>query len=153
MMFWEILATVFCGFLLAGLVMPIRLFYKGTPKWLVPVAAGIGMIGFQVYSEYSWANNTITKLPDDSVVVATVPKKTWFRPWSYVKPQVFQFVVLDKSSIQISADNPALKKATLYFFERRAAAHPLGISIDCNKPALGFDDQTNQAITKILCGQ
>lgn len=75
MMFWEILATVFCGFLLAGLVMPIRLFYKGTPKWLVPVAAGIGMIGFQVYSEYSWANNTIAKLPDDSVVIATVPKK------------------------------------------------------------------------------
>ena len=151
MMFWEILATVFCGFLLAGLVMPIRLFYKGTPKWLVPVAAGIGMIGFQVYSEYTWANNTIAKLPADSVVVATVPKKTWFRPWSYVKPQVFQFVVLDKRSIQTNATNPALKQANLYFFERRAAAHPLGISIDCTQPNLSFDDKTNKAITQVMC--
>ena len=97
MMFWEILATIFSGFLLAGLVMPIRLFYKRAPKWIVPVAAGLGMIGFQVYTEYAWANDAIAKLPDQSIVVAKVEKSTWFRPWSYVKPQVFQFVVLDKA--------------------------------------------------------
>ena len=74
MMFWEILATIFSGFLLAGLVMPIRLFYKRAPKWIVPIAAGLGMIGFQVYTEYAWANDAIAKLPDQSIVVAKVEK-------------------------------------------------------------------------------
>lgn len=112
MMFWEILATIFSGFLLAGLVMPIRLFYKRAPKWIVPVAAGLGMIGFQVYTEYAWANDAIAKLPDQSVVVAKVEKTTWFRPWSYVKPQVFQFVVLDKGNTRTDFNNPAIKHST-----------------------------------------
>lgn len=151
MMFWEILATIFSGFLLAGLVMPIRLFYKRAPKWIVPVAAGLGMIGFQVYTEYAWANDAIAKLPDQSVVVTKVEKSTWFRPWSYVKPQVFQFVVLDKGNTRTDFNNPAIKHSTLYFFGRRAAVHPLGISVDCTHPNLAFDDTTNQNIINALC--
>ncbi len=148
MMFWEILATVFSGFLFAGLVLPIRLFYKKTPKWIVPAAAGIGMICFQVYSEYTWFDDTKAKLPAGSVIVAEVPKSTWFRPWSYIKPQVFQFVVLDTANV---STNGTLKSANLYFFERRALAYPLGISVDCSAPKLEFDPKMNDAIIKALC--
>ena len=148
MMFWEILATIFSGFLLAGLVLPIRMFYKKAPKWIVPVAAGLGMIGFQVYSEYTWFDETKAKLPAGSIIVAEVPKSTWFRPWSYVKPQVLQFVVLDTANI---STNDQIKSANLYFFERRSPAYPLGISVDCTMPKLDFDAKMNEAIIKTLC--
>lgn len=151
MMFWEIIATVFAGFLLAGLVLPIRLFFKKVPKWIVPAAAGLGMIGFQVYSEYTWADNTIAKLPDSTIVVAKVPSSTWFRPWSYVAPQTFQFVALDTESITSNPSNPKIKQANLYFFERRNIAYPLGISVDCQQPKLQFNDVTNTQIIQVIC--
>lgn len=149
MMFWELIATIFAAFLMAGLVLPIRMFCKKAPKWLVPVAAGVGVLGFQIYHEYTWADNTIAKLPAESVVVAKVPKTSWFRPWSYAKPQVFQFVVLDKAGISTGADGN--KSATLYFFERRTATYPLGITVDCNAPDLSFDDAMNAAIIREIC--
>ena len=36
------------------------------------------MIGFQVYTEYAWANDAIAKLPDQSIVVAKVEKALGF---------------------------------------------------------------------------
>lgn len=129
MMFWEIIATVFAGFLFAGLVMPIRLFYKKMPKWIIPAMVGLGMICFQILSEYTWYPNTKDNLPDGAVVVATVPKTTWFRPWSYVKPQIFQFVVLDGKHVNEVATG--IKQARLYFFERRLPAQELLAVFDC----------------------
>ena len=58
----------------AGIMMMIRLFIKKLPKWLVPAAAGLGMIGFQVYSEYTWFSHTRSLLPESAVVVAEVRK-------------------------------------------------------------------------------
>lgn len=149
MMFWEIVATVLSGFLLAGLVLPLRLIFKKLPKWIVPLAAGIGMMSFQIYSEYTWADDMIAKLPQGSVVVAKVPQSKWYSPWSYAYPQVLQFVVLDKS--KISDITPTSKQATLYFFERRAAAHTMSITVDCQSPDLPFDQATNEKIAQTLC--
>lgn len=147
MILWELLATIFSGFLLAGLVMPIKMFYKKMPKWIVPISAGIGMLGFQILSEYTWYGDTIKKLPEASVVVASVPKSTWYRPWSYVAPQTLQFVVLDKSSIV--GDHQ--KAANLYFFERRMPAQTLPIKINCQEPNLPFDQAMTKKILIEVC--
>lgn len=129
MMFWDIIAMVVAGFLFAGLAMPIKFFYKKTPKWLIPFMAGLGMMSYQVFSEYQWFANTSSKLPEGSVVVATVPKTTWFRPWSYIKPQIFQFVVLDTKKVVAIDDN--IRQAQLYFFERWLPAQTLPVYINC----------------------
>lgn len=151
MIFWELLATIFSGFLLAGLVMPVKMFYKKTPKWLVPVAAGVGMLGFQVISEYSWYSHTVKKLPEGSVVVASVPKSTWFRPWSYAYPQVLQFVVLDGKNITVSTDSPSIKTVNLYFFERRMPAQTLAVQVDCANPNLTFEQAMQEKILTQVC--
>lgn len=131
MMFWDIIAMLFAGCLFAGLVMPLRLFYKKTPKWIVPAMAGLGMISFQVLSEYTWYPTTKSNLPEGSMVVATVLKSTWFRPWSYIKPNVFQFVVLDANGVT-ATQTSGVYEGTLYFFERRMRAQALKTLFDCN---------------------
>lgn len=131
MMFWDISAMIVAGFLFAGLAMPIKMFYKKTPKWFIPIMAGLGMMSYQVYSEYSWFADTSAKLPDGSQVVATVPSSTWFRPWSYIKPQIFQFVVLDTANVV--AIDETTKQAQVYFFERRLPAQKLDVLFDCQK--------------------
>lgn len=88
-------------------------------------------MSYQVFSEYTWFDNTKSKLPEGSMVVATVPSSTWFRPWSYVKPQIFQFVVLDTANVVAIDDN--IKQAKVYFFERRLPAQKLDVLFDCQK--------------------
>ncbi len=145
MMFWDITAMVFAGFLFAGLAMPIKIFYKKTPKWFIPVMAGLGMMSYQVYSEYSWYDDTVAKLPEGSVVVASVPKSVWFRPWSYIKPQIFQFVVLDGANVKVV--NESIKQAQVYFFERRLPAQRLDVLFDCQQGVQTY--MINQDLTRL----
>ncbi len=152
MMFWEIIATAMVGVLVTGVILSIRLFYKKLPKWVIPAGAGLGMLIYQVYAEYSWAEHMMSRLPKETVVVASVPKTAWYRPWSYVKPQVLQFVALDKTSIVPVLNQADTKQATLYFFERREAAAPLGITVDCtDADSLAFDAAMRDNIMATVC--
>ena len=145
MMVWDIIAMVFAGFLFAGIAMPFRIFYKKTPKWIIPVMAGVGMLSFQILSEYTWYPTTKSNLPKGVQVVATVPKSTWFRPWSYIKPNIFQFVVVDgRNAIQVSEN---IKQVQMYFFERRLPAQELPMLFDCQSGLQAH--MLNGDITKI----
>ena len=75
-MIWELLATIFAGLGAAGLVMAFRAVFKKLPKWLIPAGAGLGMLFFQVYNEYSWYPHTKSQLPTGTVVIIAVEKKT-----------------------------------------------------------------------------
>lgn len=145
MMFWDITAMIFAGFLFAGLAMPVKFFYKKTPKWVIPVMAGLGMMSYQVYNEYSWYGDTAAKLPEGSVVVTSVPQSVWFRPWSFVKPQVFQFVVLD--TVNVTSVSDSVKQAQVYFFERRLPAQTLDVLFDCQKRVQTY--VINQDVTRL----
>lgn len=129
-MFWELIAVAFAGLSGAGIAMGLRFIIKRLPKWIVPAMAGLCMLGFSIYSEYSWYSHTKSRLPEGSVVVSEVPHTAFYKPWSYAKPQILQFVVLDKNSVTSVGDSQ--KQAMLYFFERRMKAQSLSILIDCD---------------------
>lgn len=138
-MLWEIIATASAGIGAAGIALVIRFLFKKSPKWLVSVFAGMGVLLFAIYSEYSWASYTQSRLPQGSVVVAEIPHTAFYKPWSYIKPQILQFVVADKTGVQSLDNQPHIKQVPLYFFERRMKAHQLTILVNCQS-----QEQTSQ---------
>lgn len=147
-MIWELFATAAAGFGAAGIMMMIRMFAKRLPKWWVPAAAGLGMLGFQIYSEYSWFDHTRSLLPPSAAVVAEVPKTAFYKPWSYLKPQVLQFVAVDSAKTEIIDKQIPVIQTNLYFFERRMSAHTLPVWINCRTRmlALNLPQDGGQAI-------
>lgn len=138
-MFWELIATVLSGFLLAGIALSFRLPFKKLPRWIVPVAAGIGMFGFQIYSEYTWFEHTKSRLPVGVSVVAAHDEPAFYKPWSYVKAPILRFVAVEP----IAKDgSQVIKRANLYFFQRRMAAYHAVILVDCqNKLQSDFNQK------------
>ncbi|HFC8542472.1 hypothetical protein [Neisseria weaveri] len=132
-MLWEFLAMIFSGLGAAGVALIICRVFKFLPKWLVPAAAGLGMLGFQVHSEYTWYGHTRTLLPSENVVVvAEVPSTAPYKPWTYIKPQILQFVAVDKSKVLDVEGNSRYKQTNLYFFERRMSAKTWAVVVDCS---------------------
>ncbi len=130
-MIWELLATVFSGLGAAGLVMGIRVFFKRLPKWFVPAGAGLGMLFFQVYSEYTWFDHTRSLLPASTVVVAEAPETAFYKPWTYYQPQILKFIAVDATQTVKIGDSGQVLQTNLYFFERRMSAKTLPVVIDC----------------------
>ncbi|MEX0349968.1 MAG: hypothetical protein AB3N15_11140 [Paracoccaceae bacterium] len=131
-MFLELIATVFAGIAMAGLVMLLNRVLGGRlPKWLAPVGAGLAMIAVTISSEYSWYGRTAAALPEDVEVIETVDSQAIYRPWTYVAPYVDRFAALDRASVQTNPALPDQRLADLYFFGRWTAVSKLPVLVDC----------------------
>lgn len=135
-MFWELIATLFAGLGAAGLALMLRaLSGKRLPRWLIPACAGLGMLGFQVYSEYTWFGHQKSLLPDSARVVRTVEETSLWRPWSLLFPQILRFMAIDREEVTVNRDNPDLVLTHLYLFERRLSARRIPQVIHCGQNA------------------
>ncbi|WP_166252443.1 hypothetical protein [Marinobacter salicampi] len=116
-MFWNLVATVFAGLGAAGIALGIRsITFKKAPKWIIPVFAGLGMMAYQVYIEYTWFDHMQARLPEGTVVVSSQEEQIFYRPWSYAFPQITSFTVLDKQSISRDLPDQDVVRFELYHF-------------------------------------
>ncbi|MGF2736799.1 hypothetical protein [Marinobacter sp. DUT-1] len=119
-MFWTFIATVFCGLGAAGIALGIRAITRNkAPRWLIPVFAGAGMLGYLIYGEYTWYDHKQTLLPEEAVVVGTESDGILWRPWTFLFPYVTAFSTVDVESISRDTDNPDIVRFTLYRFEQK----------------------------------
>lgn len=131
-MFLELVSALVAGLAASGLVLLLNKILGGRlPRWLLPVAAGVGMLAATIASEYGWYSRTKAKLPDRLTVVETVESKAFYRPWTYLYPFVERFAAVDKGSISTHQNQPGRKLADTYYFGRWSPAHKLPVLVDC----------------------
>lgn len=141
-MIYEFIATVTAGFGMAGLAMLIRqlskLMGKQAPKWLIPIFAGLGMLGFQIHQEYHWHQQQTLVSQQQLQVIKTIEGTSWYRPWSYVKPQVIRFMAISEPQPldqSLTATSDSIKSSNIYLFERRISTKIIPQLINCTDPA------------------
>ncbi len=131
-MFLELIGTIFAGFAFAGVVMVVNKLTGGRlPKWAAPVAAGAGMIGMTITSEYSWYDRTRDQLPDSLTIVQEVESRAFYRPWTYAVTFVDRFAAIDAASVRTNASLPDERLVDLYFFGRWAPVSKMPVAVNC----------------------
>lgn len=133
-MFVELIATVFAGIACAGVVMVAnRLTGRRLPRWLMPVAAGAGMIAMTISNEYTWFDRTADRLPEGVEIARTVQEQGWLRPWTQVWPYTKRFVAVDTGTLRRNPALPGQRMADLYFFGRWSPVNQAPMLFDCAK--------------------
>lgn len=131
-MFLELIATVFAGFAFAGIAMFLNIVTgRRLPKWVMPVAAGLGMIGMTISNEYTWFDRTAERLPEGVTIAMTVDEQSWSRPWTKVWPYTKRFVAVDTGTAQKNENLPEQRLADLYFFGRWSPVNQAPMLFDC----------------------
>ena len=132
-MFLELIATVFAGLAVAGVAMLLnKLTGNRLPRWIVPVAAGLGMIGTTIASEYGWYDRTVATLPEGMEVAQTVENQSFYRPWTYARPYIERFVAVDATSLRQNPALPGQRMVDVYYFGRWAPLNKVPVLLDCN---------------------
>jgi hypothetical protein len=135
-MFLELIATFAVGIGAAGIALVLGHLSRGRlPRYSAPFAAGIAMLCYVVWSEYTWANRTLSTLPDSVEVVSAVEESKPWKPWSYIVPQVTRMMVLDRAGVQTNPTAPEILLADIYLFGRWAAPMMRPQLVDCAKAA------------------
>jgi hypothetical protein len=65
------------------------------PKWMMPAAAGIAMLGYTIYAEYAWFPNMERVLPESTKIAHQIEGRMFYRPWTYLVPLTTRFIALD----------------------------------------------------------
>lgn len=128
-MFWDLIAAIAAGFVAAGVV--LLLGRRFLPRWAAPVAAGVGMLGYTIWAEYSWYDRTAQTLPTGVVVTETATKTALWQPWTYALPMVHRFVALDRAATRRNDAQPGLRLTDLLLFERWSPVHAVPVVFDC----------------------
>ncbi|MCA1776169.1 MAG: hypothetical protein R6V30_05985 [Paracoccaceae bacterium] len=131
-MFFELIAVIVAGIAGAGAMMLVARMAGGRlPKWLIPVAAGVAMLGTTISTEYSWFSRTSLALPAGLEVVQTAENTAFFRPWTLVVPYTDRFVALDTGNVRANRNDAALFMADIYFFRRWGAVQSVELMVNC----------------------
>lgn len=133
-MFLELIATCIAGLALAGVAALLNIATgRRLPRWIIPVAAGLGMIGTTIANEYSWYPRTLNALPEGLVLAEAVEKQSFYQPWTYAVPYVDRFVALDAASLRENEGQPGLRLFDAYFYGRWSPVNRMPVLIDCEE--------------------
>lgn len=131
-MIWELVGTLTVAAAVAGLAhMLVRAARGRLPGWLVPASAGLGMLIFVVYMEYSWSGRLIDQLPPEATVASRNATTSWFRPWTYVVPLTTRMTVVDHRFDRTNPDLPGMVITRLVLLGRWDPARPVPVVFDC----------------------
>ncbi|NJM82885.1 MAG: hypothetical protein HC844_10645 [Tabrizicola sp.] len=101
------------------------------PKWSVPLAAGLGLIGFTVWSEYDWFGRVSGKLPPGIEVVWHADEAQPLRPWTYLAPITTRFTAIDARQPVVHPTIASLRIVQLYNFARWRPVEDAMMAVDC----------------------
>ena len=128
----ELIAAFAAAVACAGVAMVLRKLSGGRlPKWFTPAAAGAGMIGFAVWSEYDWFDRLEAGLPEGVAIVWKDDSPSPLRPWTMVIPMTKGFTAMDTRRLAPHPDNPALVLAPVYAFARWQSVKEAFMVVDC----------------------
>ena len=132
-MFFELIAAVVAGVAVGGIATLLRWVSRGVlPRWIVPAAAGVGMLSYAVWSEYSWFGRVTERLPAEVAVAWHNGDTAFWRPWSYFRPVVNRFTAVDRRTEQRHPDMPGQVMVDLVLAARWQQSARLKVVFDCN---------------------
>ncbi|WP_366653865.1 hypothetical protein [Fodinicurvata sp. EGI_FJ10296] len=118
-MLLTILSTVSIGIVAAILVIAFRrMVAKPTAGWLPIIGAGIAMLVFHVWTDYTWFRSVARTLPASVIVVETATGASPFEPWTLIAPPVKRFAAVDRATIVRPADSPSLAVVDVMLVQR-----------------------------------
>jgi hypothetical protein len=134
-MLLQLLGMLVMGIAVVGVVLlACRLFGRRPPRWVLPVSAGLAMLGFQVWNEYSWFRRTAAALPPQMVVAAAHPSSSMFQPWTLLVPRIERFAVIDPRAIRWNESAPGLRMVEVFLIARQMPTFTTTQIFDCDTP-------------------
>lgn len=106
------------GVLAACVAFIVRRVYGVNARFLIPLSAGAGMLGFTVWNDYTWFSRNAAGLPDTVQVARTIEKSWVIQPWTLIAPVVTRFQAVNRASVARNAEAPEVARATVYLVAR-----------------------------------
>ncbi len=128
----ELLGAIVAGIALLGVVLFVNrvLLRNYFGRWLYTAAAAAGMLGFSLWSEYSWPSRALAAQPA-LVAAAHNEHSVFYRPWTFIWPQQTQLITVNTAMMDRHAQNPDLVMTQIVLVARWRPLQSVLAIFDC----------------------
>ncbi|WP_137111437.1 hypothetical protein [Rhodobacter sp. SY28-1] len=127
----ELIGALIAAAALGLLAWALRRWRPGLPRWLVPFAAAVGLIGTTLVLEYTWYSRVSAELPAGLEIVKVEEEAMPLRPWTYLKPITMRFWAIDQRKRMIHPQVGTLRLLPLLKFARWRPVESGLMAFDC----------------------
>ena len=132
-MLLEFIAAIASGFAVLGLVLVLNILTgRRLASWVFPAAAGLGMLLYSIWSEYSWPDRAI--VPGSPYAEASRNEaRFWYRPWTYIWPQSNRLIAIDQRFSRSHPQSPHLVQTRVVLLARWMPEYSYLVVFNCDE--------------------
>ncbi|MGQ7844648.1 hypothetical protein ACUNV4_09235 [Granulosicoccus sp. 3-233] len=108
-----------------------RTLKRPMPRTLIPLIIGSTAIGYGIYSEYTWEERTLDKMPESIVLADSYVGTSVFSPWSYLFPRNDRLMLVDTATIRRNPDHANYAMVDLLLMQRFSPVAKVRQLVDC----------------------
>lgn len=129
-MWFNLIAVLVLGVAVAGVTMlAFRAFGRKPPRWILPIAAGVAMMTYTLYNDYSWFSRTAGALPPSVRVAQSYGQPSPLQPWTYLVAPVNRFVAVGR--VVPNPEQPDYRLAEIFVLQRYMPTATVSTLFDC----------------------
>jgi hypothetical protein len=134
-MFLELIGTFFAGLGVMGCFAALNALLgwisgRRFGAWIYPASVAAGMLGFNIWAEYSWEARQ-TASWDQLLVARTEAETSPLRPLSFFVTPVNQITAIDRTRVFVHPDQPDLVRATVIRMARWQPVNAVEMVFNC----------------------
>lgn len=130
-MILDFIAAIAAGFgLLTVTYIVNHLTGRRLGPWIWPATVALGMVGYTVWAEYTWASRTISALPQLRLASSN-QERVFYRPWTFVVPHVSRMIAIDETRTLIHPDQPDLVLTSVVLLGRWEPVRGVAVVFNC----------------------
>jgi hypothetical protein len=130
-MLLEFLASIIAGLGVIGILIALnRLTGRRMPKWAFPAGFAATMIGYTVWSEYTWPDRAVVA-ELGYVEASRNATSAWYKPWTLIWPQSNRVIAIDHRHSRQHPDHPGLVMTRVALLARWTPELGYMVAFDC----------------------
>ena len=134
-MLLTLVGAIVFGIAVAGtLLLAINVLRVPIPRWSIPAAAGLSVLGFSIYLDYTWFGRLEAALSPRSVIAETYGDASPFKPWTFLARPTTRFVAVDAESLKRVRGAPNVVQAIVVGVARWQPTWTRPMLFDCARP-------------------
>jgi hypothetical protein len=134
-MVFDFIGAFLTGFGLMGVVMLLnRLTGQRLGGWIYPAIVALGMVGYTVWAEYSWAARTMETQPQLRLASQS-GDAVFYRPWTFIWPHVTRITAVDVLETRVHPAQPDLVLTRVVLIARWQPVRAVISVFDCEAGA------------------
>ncbi|WP_135076538.1 hypothetical protein [Terasakiella sp. SH-1] len=131
---WDIIIAISLVFVVCGPIWAIcRYLRVDLPKFILPMLAGVTLLGFNAYMRYTWGDRTAEAFPPEVVVLKEYRHSNLFEPWTFLWPRVSHLIAADTTQTRTNANYPDVIMGSTVMMQEHQDTTEMSVLVNCKE--------------------